>query len=90
MLPARSRRRLTLSEEVAAMKTYEFWREGGTGKIWAVELLEGIVVGCCGPLDHSELEEQFLETFDYSEERAPWVEGHRDAFDLYAIAQVRP
>lgn len=46
------------------MKTYEFWRERRTGEVWAIELLEGAVVGCCGPLDHSELDEKFLEAFD--------------------------
>ena len=52
------------------MKTYEFWRERRTGEVWAIELLEGAVVGCCAPLDHSELDEKFLEAFDYSSDCA--------------------
>jgi hypothetical protein len=67
------------------MKTYEFWRERGTGEVWAIELLEGAVVGCCGPLDQSEIEEQFLPTFDYSPERAAWTEERRDLFDLHGL-----
>jgi len=70
------------------MKTYEFWRERETGDVWAVELLEGVVVGLCGPLHHSEVDEGFLETFGYSTERAAWVEQHRDAFDLYDAARA--
>ena len=70
------------------MKTYEFWRERGTGEIWAVELLDGVVVGCCGPLTRSEVEERFLRTFDYSPARAAWVEAHRDAFDLHDVVHV--
>jgi hypothetical protein len=72
------------------VKTHEFWRERGTGEVWAVELLEGVVSGTCGPLDHSEVEERFLDTFDYSAERAAWIEQHRDAFDLHDPVGVRP
>jgi hypothetical protein len=67
------------------MKTYEFWRECATGEVWAIELLEGVVVGSCGPLDHSEIEESFLVALDYSPKRAAWIEAHRDAFDLYDV-----
>ena len=69
------------------MKTFEYWRERETGEVWAVELLEGVVVGCCGPLDPSELEEQFLKAFDYTAERATWVEANRDAFDLHQLVR---
>lgn len=72
----------------SGMKTYEFWRERGTGQVWAIELLEGVVVGACGPLDHSELCEEFLKAFDYAAERSAWIEAHRDAFDLYDLTQV--
>jgi hypothetical protein len=70
------------------MKTYEFWRERATGETWAIELLDGVVLGCCGPLDHSEVEQQFLESFNYSPVRAAWVEGHRDAFDLCDLTRA--
>lgn len=66
------------------MKTFEFWRERSTGEVWAVELLEGVVVACCGPLGHDDLEERFLPGLDYAPDRAGWVEAHRDAFDLYS------
>lgn len=69
------------------MKMYEFWRERRTGEVWAMKLFEGVVVGCCGPLDHSELDEKFLEAFDYSPDRSAWIEEHRDAFDLYDLVR---
>jgi hypothetical protein len=70
------------------MKSYEFWRERATGSIWAVELLQGVVVGCCGPLARSEIEERFLRTFDYGPARAAETEANRDAFDLYDIVEA--
>jgi hypothetical protein len=70
------------------MRTYEYWRERETGHVWAVELSEGVVVGCCGPLHPSELEERFLPTLDYSPERAAWTEAHRDAFDLFELVKT--
>ena len=70
------------------MKTHEYWRERETGEVCAVELLDGVVVGYCGPLNASELEEQFLKTLDYSPERAAWIEAHRDAFDLYSLVRA--
>lgn len=70
------------------METYEFWREHDTGEVWAVRLVEGAVVGCCGPLDQSEVEEEFLPTLDYTTERAGWVDEHRDAFVVYELIDV--
>jgi hypothetical protein len=67
------------------MKQHEFWRNRETGQIWAVELVDGVVVGSCGPLDHSELDERFLETFDYDPGGAATIEAQRDAFELYDV-----
>jgi hypothetical protein len=72
------------------MRTYEFWRRRETGEIWAVELAEGVVVGCCGPLHSSDVDESFLPTFDYSHEDAAWVEEHRDAYHLHCIGVAKP
>ena len=65
------------------MKTYEFWRDRVSGFIWAVALREGVVVGCCGPLTRSSVDEQFLPTFDYATERAEWFESSRERFELF-------
>jgi hypothetical protein len=67
---------------LAAMKTFEFWRERETGEVWAVELLDGVVVAHCGPLHHSEVDAQFLETFDYRVSGSDEIEAERDRFDL--------
>jgi len=67
------------------LKTYEYWRERATGHVWAIELVDGVVVGCCGPLDRDELEERFLPTLDYSGELAAWAESTREDFEPYPL-----
>jgi hypothetical protein len=64
------------------MKEHEFWRECSTGRVYAIELEDGVVTGCCGPLSRSEVEDAFLEDFDYSSARAGWIERNREAFEL--------
>ncbi|HET7568466.1 MAG TPA: hypothetical protein VFJ91_10770 [Gaiellaceae bacterium] len=71
------------------MRTHEFWRERDTGHVWAVELREGIVIGCFGPLAHAEVDDELLARFDYDRDDAEWVEAHRDEFDLHVPAAVR-
>ncbi len=65
------------------MITREFWQERSTGEVWAVELCEGVVTACCGPLGISEIDERFLDALDYSTERAAWIEQRREEFGLY-------
>jgi hypothetical protein len=64
------------------MTTHEFWRDTATGQVWAVELEDGVVSGCCGPLDWSEVDEDFLGSFDYLPDYASWVEANREQFAL--------
>jgi hypothetical protein len=71
------------------MRTYEFWRELATGQVWAIELHDGVVSGCFGPLAHGEVDDALLERFDYDRDDAEWVEEHRDEFDLHVPAAVR-
>lgn len=66
------------------MKEREFWRSRTSGRLYAVELEDGIVTGSCGPLTESEIEERFLTAFDYSTQDADWIEGHRDQFDFFS------
>jgi len=65
------------------MKEHEYWRSRTNGRLYAVELEDGIVTGSCGPLTTSEIEEQFLTAFDYTARDADWMEEHRDQFDFY-------
>jgi len=66
------------------MRTYEFWREHGSGSVFAIALEDGVVAGSCGPLDHDEVDEDLLARYPYTAGRAEWVEAHRGEFDLYA------
>ncbi len=65
-----------------SLKTHEFWRERRTGEIWAVELRDGVVVCCCGPLHHKDIDETYLHTLDYTSDGAALIEAGRDGFDL--------
>jgi len=65
------------------MKEHEFWREKDDGHVYAVELVDGVVSGTCGPLDAGDIDDRFLATFDYAADRDAWIERHRDLFDLY-------
>jgi len=66
------------------VKEHEFWRGRGDGHVYAVELVDGVVSGMCGPLDPGDVDDRFLATFDYASDRADWVEQHREEFDLHA------
>ena len=68
------------------MRTHEFWRNR-SGGVWAVELVEGVVAGCCGPLDASEIEDEFLPHLEYSAREAEWIEAHRTEFELFEPAR---
>ena len=65
------------------MKEHEFWRDQAGGRVYAVELLDGVVFGICGALDAGEIDDRFLASFDYTPDQAAWLEKHRDDFDLF-------
>jgi hypothetical protein len=64
------------------MRTHEFWRDRETGETLAVELLDGVVTGCAGPLHPSEISTSFLERYSYDSHEAARVEAARDRFEL--------
>jgi CBS domain-containing protein len=66
------------------VKEREFWRSRTSGRLYAVELEDGVVTRSCGPLTESEIEERFLTAFDYSALEAGWIEEHRDQFDFFS------
>jgi CBS domain-containing protein len=72
------------------MKEQEFWRDRSSGRLYAVELHDGVVTGRAGPLSPGELEPGFLAAFDYSPDGAAWLEEHREDFDLYRWAPPHP
>jgi hypothetical protein len=64
------------------MRATEFWRERETGEIWAVELEDGLVTGCHGPLHWSEVNPTFLrEGYDYAADEARELEERRAEFE---------
>jgi hypothetical protein len=68
--------------EVVTVMTHELWRERKTGEVWAMRLVDGTVIGCCGPLASHDRDAPYLRTLDYLGERAEWVDGNREEFDL--------
>ena len=64
-----------------AMKIeHEFWIERSTQAVWAIELHDGVVTACYGPLLSEDVEDDLLETFDYSPGGAAWIETNRERF----------
>jgi hypothetical protein len=72
--------------EDTGMTTYEFWRRIEDGEIFAVKLADGLVVACAGPLDHDDLDAEFLPALDYEADHAAAVEATRDGFVPIAVA----
>lgn len=70
------------------MRTHELWRERRTGEVWALELRDGMVSGCFGPLADEDIDHDLLGRYDYTGERVDWIEQHRDEFDLYRSVAV--
>jgi hypothetical protein len=74
-------RRASWAAKIPLMRTHEFWRDGETGEMWAVELGDGIVTGCAGPLHRSEVDPSFLERYTYESRHAASIEAARDRFE---------
>jgi hypothetical protein len=68
--------------ERRTMRTHEFWRERRTGHIWAVELEDGIVAACAGPLHPGDIDPEYLDGYDYSRAEAARLGAAREEFDL--------
>jgi hypothetical protein len=65
---------------LGVVTTYEFWRHRTTGEVFAVKLLDGIVVASCGPLHRDDVDAGFLPTLDYTEKDAGAIESAREAY----------
>lgn len=64
------------------MRTHELWRDGDTGEIWAVQLLDGVVVGGAGPLHPGSVSRDLLEQYGYDRREGARIEAARSRFDL--------
>ncbi len=56
---------------------YEYWRHKSTGRVWAVELLDGRVGGVAGPLDRRDATIDLLPHLLYTFPDVHWVEQER-------------
>jgi hypothetical protein len=59
---------------------HKFWVEQRSHAIWAVELDGHEVVGCYGPLILDEVDDDLLETFEYSTGGVAWIHQNEDHF----------
>jgi hypothetical protein len=55
------------------------WRDHQLGQVWALEVIDGQIAGCAGPLGHDNVGTDDLNNLSY--ERNPgllsWIEGRR-------------
>ena len=60
----------------------EIWKDRVSGKLWAVELLRGRVVGCCGPLDPRRADVTSIGGGAFERDRSMLraLDGRRDRF----------
>ena len=73
-----------IGEKAVGMEIeHEFWIEQATRAIWAVELHDDVVTACYGPLVLGDVDEDLLESFDYSPGGAAWIEQHRERFSPF-------
>jgi hypothetical protein len=61
---------------------HEYWLEVDNGAIWAVELSDGVLVGCHGPLLPADVDADLLDLLEYTMVGVPWIEANRDRFGV--------
>lgn len=65
---------------------HAFWIETQLQLVWAVELDDGVVTACYGPLTMDEIDDDLLETFDYGPGGAAWIREHSERFSPHVLA----
>ena len=60
--------------------TREFWKYKPTGRAWAVELRDGVIVGAAGPLDAEDVHPIILGYLEYFSYEGVWVKERREHF----------
>jgi hypothetical protein len=63
---------------------HQYWRHQATGRLWAVELVDGTLRGVCGPLDPREAVPGLLPVLPFDFRDLRWVRDHADEFVLEA------
>jgi hypothetical protein len=72
--------KIAVTEAVGMKIEREFWLEHSTQAVWAVELQDDVVTACYGPLLADDVDDDLLETFDFSPGGAAWIELNRERF----------
>ena len=57
---------------------HKFWVERRSHAVWAVELHGRTVHACYGPLTLDELDEDLIESFDYSAGGVAWIRENEE------------
>jgi hypothetical protein len=70
------------------MVTHEFWRDRDTGAYWAVELTDGDVTACAGPLRIDDMNARFLRELDYTADEAGRIQATRERFEPVREAEL--
>jgi len=62
---------------------HRFWVEERSRAVWAVELHNHVVRACYGPLTLDEIDEDLIESFEYSSGGAAWIRENAEHFTPY-------
>jgi hypothetical protein len=70
-------------EERAMEIRRKFWVEERSHAIWAVELHDHAVHACYGPLTLDEVDEELIDSFDYSAGGVAWIRENGEHFTAF-------
>jgi len=70
-------------EERAMEIRHKFWVEARSHAIWAVELHDHAVHACYGPLTLDEVDEELIDSFDYSAGGVAWIRENEEHFTAF-------
>ena len=71
------------AEERVMEIRHKFWVEERSHAIWAVELHGHEVHACYGPLTMDDVDEDLIESFDYSTVGVAWIRENEEHFTAY-------
>lgn len=64
---------------------HKFWVEERSHAVWAVELHDHAVTACYGPLTLDEIDEDLIDTFDYSIGGVAWIRENEEHFTPFVL-----
>jgi len=63
------------------MTAYQYWSHKRSGETWAVQIIDGQVVGACGPLYHSDRPRD-MRDFEYDRDEGEKINKHAGDYRL--------